>query len=60
MASIQYGVLRLLFVFFSGYVHPDEQFQGPEVIAHDVFGFKTLIPWEYSDSIRPSRSIVSP
>jgi len=55
--------LRFLAVFISfGYLHPDGFFQGPEVIAQDVFGFATERPWEFTSSHvdAPARTIVTP
>ncbi len=51
-------VLRCLFLFSFGYVHPDEFFQGPEVLSKDIFNFETFLPWEYADSVHPCRSII--
>jgi len=55
--------LRLLAVFVTfGYLHPDGFFQSPEVLARDIFGFDTDIPWEFlSDRTEsPCRTIVTP
>ncbi|CAG8494406.1 1527_t:CDS:10 [Paraglomus occultum] len=42
-----------------GYIHPDEFFQGPEVLAGDVFNLEVFIPWEFDPQL-PARSIVPP
>jgi phosphatidylinositol glycan class Z len=52
-------VLRFLFIFSFGYVHPDEHFQSSEVVAKEVFGYSTYIPWEFEQEY-PCRSIVPP
>ncbi|XP_031564651.1 GPI mannosyltransferase 4-like [Actinia tenebrosa] len=58
--------LALLFIRFlwvispqSGYIHPDEYFQSPEITAGDVFGFQTLRTWEFNETF-PIRSILFP
>ena len=43
----------------TGYIHPDEFFQSPEVAANDVLGFKTTRTWEW-DATFPARSIIFP
>eukprot|EP01119_Soliformovum_irregulare_P023944 TRINITY_DN8473_c0_g1_i1.p1 TRINITY_DN8473_c0_g1~~TRINITY_DN8473_c0_g1_i1.p1 ORF type:complete len:522 (+),score=48.31 TRINITY_DN8473_c0_g1_i1:49-1614(+) len=53
------ALVRFLFIVSPGYIHPDEFFQSPEVMAHDVFGWKVLIPWEFSPS-NPCRSFLPP
>lgn len=47
--------LRVACCFLPGYVHPDEWFQSPEVMASRIFGVKGYIPWEYSPDF-PCRS----
>lgn len=53
--------LRFLWVLYpqSGYIHPDEYFQSPEITAGDVFGFQTLRTWEFNETF-PIRSILFP
>eukprot|EP01112_Ceratiomyxa_fruticulosa_P019219 TRINITY_DN625_c0_g1_i4.p1 TRINITY_DN625_c0_g1~~TRINITY_DN625_c0_g1_i4.p1 ORF type:complete len:559 (-),score=61.69 TRINITY_DN625_c0_g1_i4:13-1689(-) len=54
-------LLRLALVFSSGYIHPDEFFQSPEITSSDIFGLQqTFIPWEFADKQNPCRSIVPP
>ncbi|RPA78910.1 hypothetical protein BJ508DRAFT_416264 [Ascobolus immersus RN42] len=48
--------VRLYFAFSPSYIHPDEHFQGPEVTANEIFGWKTLMTWEFT-SDRPIRSV---
>ncbi|KAH0254163.1 GPI mannosyltransferase 4, partial [Aureobasidium melanogenum] len=49
-------VLRLYLALSPSYIHPDEHFQGPEVIAGRVFGYASHLTWEFtSDS--PIRSV---
>ncbi|XP_074657745.1 GPI alpha-1,2-mannosyltransferase 4-like [Tubulanus polymorphus] len=42
-----------------GYIHPDEFFQSPEVLAGDVFDFLVLRTWEFRGP-RPIRCIAFP
>ncbi|GAM82060.1 hypothetical protein ANO11243_000390 [Dothideomycetidae sp. 11243] len=49
-------LLRLYLAVSPSYLHPDEHFQGPEVIAGQVFGFPSHLTWEFSSST-PIRSI---
>jgi phosphatidylinositol glycan class Z len=51
--------LRVACAFAPGYVHPDEWFQSNEVMASDVFGHSTRVPWEYAGDVAPARSVVS-
>lgn len=53
--------LRFFWVFYpqSGYIHPDEYFQSPEITAGDVFGFQTLRTWEFNETF-PIRNILFP
>ena len=41
------------------YIHPDEFFQSPEVVAGDLFGITAHRPWEFEPSF-PCRTIVWP
>lgn len=54
-------VFRFLWVLYpqTGYIHPDEFFQSPEIVAGDVFGFQTLRTWEFNATL-PIRSILLP
>ncbi|XP_055977105.1 GPI mannosyltransferase 4 [Sorex fumeus] len=46
------GLLRLAWCLLpqTGYVHPDEFFQNPEVMAEDVLGVEAARPWEFQPS----------
>lgn len=54
-------ILRVLLVLCpqSGYVHPDEHFQGPEIVYGDVAELNVHRTWEFTSS-KPIRSIVFP
>ncbi|OLL21633.1 GPI mannosyltransferase 4 [Neolecta irregularis DAH-3] len=58
-----YGLLvlfRLYFAFQPSYIHPDEHFQGPEVLAGisgDLFKWETIKTWDFS-SDKPIRGIL--
>ncbi|XP_048397813.1 GPI mannosyltransferase 4-like isoform X2 [Stegostoma tigrinum] len=43
----------------TGYIHPDEFFQSPEVMAGDILNLKIFRTWEFNTS-HPSRSILFP
>ena len=43
----------------TGYIHPDEFFQSPEVMAGDVLRLNTTRTWEW-DAEQPIRSIIFP
>ena len=49
---------RLLAAFAPSYIHPDEHFQGPQVIAAFVFGWDVHKTWEFTTH-RPIRSVAS-
>ncbi|PSK46293.1 hypothetical protein B9Z65_5261 [Elsinoe australis] len=49
-------LLRLYFAVSPSYLHPDEHFQGPEVIAGQVFHAPSKLTWEFT-SATPIRSI---
>lgn len=51
--------IRFLFIFSYGYIHPDEFFQGPEVVTSNVFEIETTIPWEFASN-EPIRTIITP
>ncbi|KAL8755071.1 MAG: hypothetical protein Q9199_003892 [Rusavskia elegans] len=40
----------------ASYIHPDENFQGPEIIAGKIFGYPNLKTWEFTSS-HPVRSL---
>ncbi|KAK6439510.1 alpha 1,2 mannosyltransferase [Oleoguttula sp. CCFEE 5521] len=48
-------LVRLYFAFQPSYIHPDEHFQGPEVITGLVFGRPSHQTWEFKSS-NPIRS----
>ncbi|KAF2484668.1 Alg9-like mannosyltransferase [Neohortaea acidophila] len=48
--------VRLYFALQPSYIHPDEHFQGPEIISGEVFGWPTYQTWEFS-SDHPTRSL---
>ncbi|RMD41381.1 hypothetical protein DV735_g3733, partial [Chaetothyriales sp. CBS 134920] len=48
--------IRLYFAFSPSYLHPDEVFQGPEVIAGSVLGYPNRKTWEWT-SPTPIRSV---
>ncbi|XP_059865918.1 GPI mannosyltransferase 4 [Delphinus delphis] len=63
-ARVLWGSLSLLRLVWcllpqTGYVHPDEFFQSPEVMAEDVLGIKAARPWEFHPS-SPCRTVVFP
>ncbi|KAL1933501.1 hypothetical protein VTP01DRAFT_7591, partial [Rhizomucor pusillus] len=43
----------------SGYIHPDEYFQNPEITSRIVFGIESFVPWEFTAE-HAARSIVPP
>ncbi|NXN97442.1 PIGZ mannosyltransferase, partial [Rhinopomastus cyanomelas] len=43
----------------AGYLHPDEFFQAPEVMAGDVLNLQVYYPWEFLSS-SPCRTVVFP
>ncbi|CCU76649.1 GPI mannosyltransferase/alpha 1,2-mannosyltransferase [Blumeria hordei DH14] len=47
-------LIRLYFALSPSYLHPDENFQGPEVIA--VFSYPIRLTWEFT-STNPVRSV---
>ncbi|XP_054430929.1 GPI mannosyltransferase 4 [Pteronotus mesoamericanus] len=55
------GLLRLLWCLLpqTGYVHPDEFFQSPEVMAEDILGIEAARPWEFQPS-SSCRTVVFP
>ncbi|KAI1952922.1 alpha 1,2 mannosyltransferase [Ophidiomyces ophidiicola] len=54
-----YLVLLLIRVYFAlspSYLHPDENFQGPEVFAEQVYSYPAQLTWEFT-SAKPIRGI---
>ncbi|EDO42512.1 predicted protein, partial [Nematostella vectensis] len=53
--------VRFLWTIYpqTGYIHPDEFFQSPEIISGDVLGVYSLRTWEFNSSF-PLRSVVFP
>ncbi len=51
-------IARLFAAFIPSYIHPDEHFQGPQVIAALVFGWELPKTWEFTAD-RPIRSAAS-
>ncbi|KAK9449342.1 Alg9-like mannosyltransferase family-domain-containing protein [Limtongia smithiae] len=50
-------IVRFYFTVCPSYIHPDEHFQGPEVIAGDIFGWDVFKTWEFTGDT-PIRSIL--
>ncbi|CAK7265811.1 alpha 1,2 mannosyltransferase [Sporothrix epigloea] len=49
-------LIRLWFATSPSYLHPDENFQGPEVIAGEVYSYPVRLTWEFT-SDHPLRSV---
>lgn len=49
-------LVRLWFALSPSYLHPDENFQGPEVIAGEIFSYPVRRTWEFT-SEQPIRSV---
>ncbi|MCJ1466061.1 alpha 1,2 mannosyltransferase [Pseudocyphellaria aurata] len=49
-------LVRFYFAISPSYIHPDENFQGPEVIAGTLFSFPHHLTWEFT-SEHPVRSV---
>ncbi|KAI1799939.1 glycosyltransferase family 22 protein [Daldinia bambusicola] len=49
-------LVRLWFALKPSYLHPDENFQGPEVIAGQIFSYPVRLTWEFT-SDHPIRSV---
>ncbi|EEH49759.2 glycosylphosphatidylinositol-alpha 1,2 mannosyltransferase [Paracoccidioides brasiliensis Pb18] len=49
-------LVRVYFAFSPSYIHPDENFQGPEVFAGQVFSYPSHRTWEFT-SDHPIRSV---
>ncbi|KAM4054762.1 alg9-like mannosyltransferase family protein [Hirsutella rhossiliensis] len=50
------ALIRLWFALSPSYLHPDENFQGPEVIAGQIFSYPIRRTWEFT-SDHPIRSV---
>ncbi|KAK6353560.1 alpha 1,2 mannosyltransferase [Orbilia brochopaga] len=51
------SLIRLYLALAPSYIHPDEHFQGPEVVAGEHFGWKVTKTWEFTAE-NPIRSYV--
>ncbi|KAI0005694.1 GPI mannosyltransferase 4 [Xylariaceae sp. FL0662B] len=49
-------LVRLWFALSPSYLHPDENFQGPEVVAGQIFSYPVRLTWEFT-SEHPIRSV---
>ncbi|KAK0646196.1 glycosyltransferase family 22 protein [Cercophora newfieldiana] len=49
-------LVRLWFALSPSYLHPDENFQGPEVIAGQIFSYPVRHTWEFTTG-HPIRSV---
>ncbi|KAI0156640.1 glycosyltransferase family 22 protein [Hypoxylon sp. FL1284] len=49
-------LVRLWFALSPSYLHPDENFQGPEVIAGQIFSYPVMLTWEFTVD-NPIRSV---
>ncbi|KAK2845240.1 hypothetical protein FQN49_005919 [Arthroderma sp. PD_2] len=49
-------LVRIYFALSPSYIHPDENFQGPELFAGRLFSYPSLLTWEFT-SENPIRSI---
>ncbi|PYH88453.1 hypothetical protein BO71DRAFT_391564 [Aspergillus ellipticus CBS 707.79] len=49
-------VIRVYFALSPSYLHPDENFQGPEVFAGRIFSYPSRLPWEFTTA-QPIRSV---
>ncbi|KYQ92481.1 hypothetical protein DLAC_11653 [Tieghemostelium lacteum] len=69
LSILKYQVPRSYFIFLifrfliglcsTGYIHPDEYFQSPEITSQSIFQYRTFTAWEF-DPKNPCRSIVIP
>ncbi|KAM8952469.1 GPI alpha-1,2-mannosyltransferase 4 [Pelodytes ibericus] len=55
------SILRIMWCLMpqSGYLHPDEFFQSPEIMAGDILDLDTNRPWEFLPTY-PCRTVVIP
>ncbi|ORX56860.1 Alg9-like mannosyltransferase [Hesseltinella vesiculosa] len=51
--------IRLLLALSPGYIHPDEYFQSPEIMARSMLNIDAFVPWEYQPE-HAARSILIP
>ncbi|KAL2002598.1 hypothetical protein VTN02DRAFT_6408 [Thermoascus thermophilus] len=49
-------LVRVYFALSPSYLHPDENFQGPEVFAGRIYSYPARLTWEFT-SARPIRSV---
>ncbi|KAJ5693402.1 GPI mannosyltransferase 4 [Penicillium macrosclerotiorum] len=49
-------LIRVYFALSPSYLHPDENFQGPEVFAGRIFSYPSKLPWEFTVD-HPIRSV---
>ncbi|PYI27635.1 hypothetical protein BP00DRAFT_15656 [Aspergillus indologenus CBS 114.80] len=49
-------VIRVYFALSPSYLHPDENFQGPEVFAGRILAYPSQLPWEFTAD-KPIRSV---
>ncbi|XP_043926653.1 GPI mannosyltransferase 4 [Protopterus annectens] len=58
---VLFAIFRVLWCLApqTGYLHPDEFFQSPEVMAGDILNLQTYRPWEFNTSF-PCRTAVFP
>ncbi|KAJ5584035.1 uncharacterized protein N7459_003835 [Penicillium hispanicum] len=49
-------LIRVYFALSPSYLHPDENFQGPEVFAGRIFSYPSKLPWEFTTE-HPIRSV---
>ncbi|KAF5864932.1 alpha 1,2 mannosyltransferase [Aspergillus alliaceus] len=49
-------VIRVYLALSPSYLHPDENFQGPEVFAGRVLSYPSKLPWEFTTD-KPIRSV---
>ena len=49
--------MRFLLILSPGYIHPDEFFQSSEVISHRILHSDGILPWEFQNNNKLSRSV---
>ncbi|KAJ5095089.1 hypothetical protein N7532_007380 [Penicillium argentinense] len=49
-------LIRVYFALSPSYLHPDENFQGPELFAGRIFSYPSKLPWEFTTT-QPIRSV---
>ncbi|KAK2774962.1 alpha 1,2 mannosyltransferase [Onygenales sp. PD_12] len=55
-SSLLLLLVRVYFALAPSYLHPDEHFQGPEIVAGQIFSFPSNPTWEFT-SEHPIRSV---